>query len=173
MASWSEFAAGAAEASRAGESDSDFRWERFESGARDLADAGERSLMAAPAGINLLGTVSSSLRPRIHLFMPRVIDGRLWAFIIAKSPKARDLQSRPYTIHTTPAPEDEEFWVTGRAHRVAEQAVIDRVAEQMAWADLGQEALFEFDLDQVVWTVWLDFGMANHRPRHHRWLNTM
>lgn len=171
MASWSEFAAGAAELSRPG--GGGYGWEPFQAGARELADAGERLLMAAPAGINLLGTVSPSQRPRIHPFMPRVIDGQLWAFILTKSPKARDLESRPYTIHTVPAPEDEEFWVTGHAHRVTEQAAIDRIAEQMEWADLGQEILFEFDLEQVVWTVWLDFGTANHRPQHYRWLNTM
>ncbi len=164
MATWVEFETGPAEV----RSDAGV-WEPLQSGGAALAEAGERLLSAAPAGINLLGTVSSTGRPRIHPFMPRVVDGRLWAFIVASSPKAGDLDRRPYTIHTPPTEQDEEFWVSGHARRVDRPAEIERLAAVMTWVNTEHEALFEFELDVAGWTTWLDFGTPKHRPQHHRW----
>jgi hypothetical protein len=164
MSTWTEFAAGVAEVRS-----EDGGWQPFDGGGAALAAAGERLFAAAPAGIALLATVSASGRPRIHPFMPRVVEGRLRAFVITDSPKARDLERRPCTIHAQPAEEDEEFWVSGRAHRIAELALIERMADAMEWAKPGEESLFEFDLDLAGWTRWLDFGTPRHRPLHHRW----
>ena len=167
MPSWSEFAAGTAEVL-----DGDRSWQPLEGGAAELAAAGERLLRDSPAGIALLGTVAGDGRPRIHPFMPRVLDGRLYAWVITGSPKARDLERRPYTIHTALADEDEEFWVSGRAHPIEDAPVIERALAAMEWAKPEHERLFEFDLDRAGWTTWLDFGTPNHRPRHHRWRAT-
>ena len=164
MANWAEFAAGPAEV-RTGPA----VWEPHAAGGAALAEAGERLLSAPPAGINLLATISATGRPRIHPFMPRVVDGRLWAFIVADSPKAGDLDRRPCTIHTPPTEQDEEFWVSGHARRVDDPSTIERLAGVMTWAKPPHELLFEFDLDAVGWTTWLDFGTADHRPQHHRW----
>jgi hypothetical protein len=170
MATWAEFAEGPAEVSPGpGPQGGVGAWERFEPGAAVLAEAGERLLSAAPAGINLLGTVSRTGRPRVHPFMPRVVDGRLWAFIGTRSPKARDLEQRPFTIHTPPAEEDEEFWVSGDALRFDDSTMIEQLAAAMSWAKPEHETLFEFDLDTAGWTIWLDFGTSSHRPQHHRW----
>ncbi len=170
MATWAEFAQGAAEVSWGpGPQGGPGIWEPLQSGGAALAEAGARLLSDPPAGINLLGTISSAGRPRIHPFMPRVVDGRLWAFIGVNSPKARDLDHRPYVIHTPPTKEDEEFWAGGHAHRVDEPSTIERLAAVMTWAKPEHEALFEFDLDAVGWTIWLDFGTPKHRPQHHRW----
>ena len=170
MAGWAEFAQGPAEVGAGpGTGGGAGVWAPFEPGAAALAEAGERLLSAPPAGINLLGTVSPTGRPRIHPFMPRVVDGRLWAFIVSGSPKERDLERRPYTIHTRPAEKDEEFWVSGHARRIEEPEVVERLATAMSWARPDHEALFEFDLDMAGWTIWLDFGTSKHRPQHHRW----
>ena len=167
MPAWSEFAGGGAEVREA-----DGAWQPLEGGARLLAEAGERLLAAAPAGIALLGTVAGDGRPRIHPFMPRVLDGRLYAWVITHSPKARDLERRPFTIHSALADEDEEFWVSGRAQRIEDATVIERAVAAMEWAKPDHERLFEFNLHRAGWTVWLDFGTPNHRPKHHRWIAT-
>jgi len=166
MTTWSEFAA----SSHAEVREADGPWQPLEGGARPLAEAGERLLASAPAGIALLGTVAGDGRPRIHPFMPRVLEGRLYAWVITNSPKARDLERRSYTIHTALAEEDEEFWVGGRARPVEDSAVIERTLAAMPWAKSDHERLFEFYIERAGWTAWLDFGTPNHRPRHHRWI---
>jgi hypothetical protein len=166
MPTWSEFAA----SERAEVREGDGGWWPLEGGGRLLAEAGERLLSSAPAGIALLGTVSGDGRPRIHPFMPRILDGRLYAWVISGSPKARDLERRAYTIHTSLADEDEEFWVGGRARPIEDVSTIEATLAAMAWAKPGHERLFEFDLDRAGWTTWGDFGTPNHRPRHHRWI---
>lgn len=166
MPSWAEFAASAHAEVR----EVDGGWQLLAGGAGPLADAGARLLAAAPAGIALLGTIAGDGRPRIHPFMPRVLEGRLYAWVITDSPKARDLERRPYTIHTALAEEDEEFWVSGRAHPVEDAAANERTLAAMPWAKAEHERLFEFEIDRAGWTVWLDFGTPNHRPRHYRWI---
>ncbi len=173
MATWGEFAGGAAGLVEVrpdrGPGAAPGPWEAVAGGAAAMAAAGERLLNAPPVGIALLATVSSAGRPRVHPFMPRVIDGRLWAFVIADSPKARDLLSRPYTMHSQPTDEDEEFWVSGRAHAVDDAATVARLAAVMEWARTDEERLFAFDVELAGWTRWLDFTKPGHRPLHERW----
>ncbi len=141
----------------------------FEGGSSALAAAGERLLTLAP-GIAYLGTVSGAGIPRVHPFMPRIVDGELVAFVIVASPKARDLRAGgPCVVHSALADEDEEFWVQGTARVVEGRARIEAAREMMPWAHLDTEALFEFSIRQVGWTRWLDFGTPDHRPLHHRW----
>lgn len=173
MATWAEFASGDAEVSGSlGPQGGAEGWRPHDGRAASLAAAGERLLAAAPAVIALLATVAPSGRPRVHPFMPRIVDGRLWAFVGTHSPKAGDLLRRAFTIHSALADEDEEFWVSGHARRVDEEARIEQLAALMEWAKPGQEWLFEFDLELAGWTRWIDFGTPRHRPQHYRWRTT-
>jgi hypothetical protein len=169
MATWAEFARGSAEVLRA-EHGERGTWEPVEGGASALAEAGERLLGEEP-GIALLATVSAGAVPRVHPFMPRILDGRLCAFIVRTSPKLRDLlEGRLCVIHApAPAPKDEEFWVRGTAVRIDEPTRIEAAVGTMPWAKRDSEVLVEFDLEQAGWTRWLDFGTSTHRPLHHRW----
>ena len=146
------------------------RWRPFEGGASALAAAGER-LLGEPPGIALLATVSAASAPRVHPFMPRVLDGWLCAFVVSTSPKLRDLLAgRPCVIHAAvPAPQDEEFWVQAHARPLDDPVRIEAALAAMPWAKPASEALMEFDLDRAGWTRWLDFGTPQHRPLHHRW----
>src|SRR5690606_29522545 len=90
MATWAEFAAGTAEVRAQQAPGAPGEWAAFEGGAAQLAAAGER-LLFPDIPIAFLGTVSGSGRPRIHPFIPKVVDGRLWAFIVDASPKRHDL----------------------------------------------------------------------------------
>jgi hypothetical protein len=145
-------------------------WQPFEGGAFSLAAAGERLLTQPPAGIALLGTVSRDGIPRIHPFMPRVVQGALLAFIEGSSPKFRDLLAgRPCAIHSAPAADDEEFWVRARGQPLRDPTRIDAALVALSWAKPEFEVLVEFDLKEAGWTQWLDFGTPRHRPLHHRW----
>lgn len=170
MASWATFAAGGAELLHVQARGEAGHWQPFEGGASALAAAGARLLNQPPAGIALLATVSRGGAPRIHPFMPRVVDGALMAFVLGHSPKLTDLlEGRPCAVHSAPAPEDEEFWLRGHAGRVVDQDRLASALAVMPWAKPEFEVLVEFDLLQVGWTQWLDFGTARHRPVHHRW----
>jgi hypothetical protein len=176
MATWREFAGGGgarpgrADVLRVQAAGKPGRWEPLEGGSGLLAAAGER-LLSAPPGIALLATVSGSGVPRVHPFMPRVVEGELVAFVIARSPKLRDLlEGRPCVIHSALADEDEEFWVQARATEVTEPALEAAALEAMTWAKQDLETLVRFDLELAGWTRWLDFGTAGHRPLHHRWI---
>jgi hypothetical protein len=169
MATWAEFAAGPAEVSEQVTADAPGSWAPFRDGGAALAAAGER-LLFDTIPVALLGTVTASGRPRIHPFVPKVVDGRLWAFVVAYSPKRRDLDDRRrYTIHANLAEEDEEFWVSGEARREGDESHRASVAAAMPYTVHDWEMLFEFDLELVGWTRWLDWGGPMHRPVHHRW----
>ncbi|MFN8638224.1 MAG: hypothetical protein U0360_01930 [Dehalococcoidia bacterium] len=170
MASWTTFAAGGAEVLHVQAHGERGRWQPFQRGAEALATAGQRLLAHPPAGIALLATVSRTGAPRLHPFMPRIVEGALVAFIVGDSPKLRDLLAgRPCAIHSAPTIEDEEFWVRAFASALTDPARVAAASSAMPWAKPEFEVLVEFDLFEVGWTQWLDFGTPRHRPVHHRW----
>ena len=95
------------------------RWCDFDAAAPEIARAGQRLLEDRPGvpGAAFLGTVGSDGRPRMHPFVPAIVDGRLWAFVI-DSPKRRDLdRDGGYAIHSVLGADDESFFVGGIAGR--------------------------------------------------------
>lgn len=146
-------------------------WQSFEIAAPEIANAGAR-LMAFNE-VAFLATVSSSGRPRIHPFVPRVVDGRLVAFIMDSSPKITDLRRRKQcSIHTLPGSEDEEFFVSGEAIECDHETQFrDTAADAMGFVTGVDEhhILFEFVFDRALHTQWLDFGTPDHRPLYNRW----
>lgn len=150
------------------------RFAEFADEAPEIAATAERLL--AKEEVAFLATVSATGRPRIHPFVPKIVDGRMVAFIMDSSPKITDLERRrQYAIHTLPGDEDEEFFMSGEALNCdAEIAFRTEAAEAMGFATGVDEhhILFEFLLDRALWTRWLDFGTKDHRPRYERWRET-
>jgi hypothetical protein len=147
------------------------RWNELERIAPGIAATGRRLL-----GLNevaFLATVSSKGRPRIHPFVPKIVDGYLVAFIMDSSPKISDLKHRKqYSIHTLPGAEDEEFFVSGEAFCCdSDFDFRNAAANAMGFATGIDEhhILFEFRFDRALWTQWLDFGTPEHRPKYTRW----
>ena len=107
------------------------------------------------------------------VFVPKIVAGRLVAFIVDSSPKFRDLvQRRQYAIHALPGAEDEEFLVSGEAIRCNDDAELRAeatVAMGLANGVSDHEILFEFAIDRALWTRWLDFGTPQHRPSREHW----
>ena len=146
-------------------------WRSFTLAAPAIADAGARLL--AKNEVAFLATVSRAGRPRIHPFVPKIVDGRLVAFIMDSSPKIQDLRDNGnYSLHALPGAEDEEFFISGkvqemdpavelRAQAIAAMGFVTTVDEH--------EVLFELLIDRALTTRWIDFGTADHRPQRTTW----
>jgi len=147
-------------------------WSEFDEEALAMSAAARRLLDAQE--VAFLATVSVSGRPRLHPFVPRIVDGRLVAFVMADSPKQRDLADRGhYAIHTALADEDEEFYLSGvarlRDDDVALRAAADKAMGFATGPADAHHILYEFLFDRALWTRWLDFGTPDHRPERSTW----
>ena len=146
-------------------------WREFTEASPAIANAG--TALLAQNEVAFLATVSATGRPRIHPFVPRVVEGHLVAFIMESSPKYRDLLHRPqYAIHALPGPEDEEFFISGETAGIDQDRPLREAAiEAMGFATGVDEhhKLFEFRIDRALATRWLDFGTPRHRPEYTRW----
>ena len=102
----------------------------------------------------------------MHPFIPAIVDGRLWAFVIV-SPKQRDLdRTGEYAIHSRLGPNDESFFVSGRAHRVEDEQQRSLVGEAMPYDDIDERhVLYEFRIDRALSTTWT----TPTNPRHRHW----
>ncbi len=66
-------------------------WAELETAAPDLAAEGRRLIHARGDGEALVATVRGDDLPRIHPVNVAIVDGRLYVFVIATSPKRLDL----------------------------------------------------------------------------------
>jgi hypothetical protein len=147
-------------------------WAEFSVQAPAIAAAGVRLLQREE--VAFLATAEPTGRPRLHPFVPRIVDGALVAFIGSSTPKIKDLQgSGYYALHTAIGAEDEEFFISGRALHRNDEADLRAAADiAMAFATGSADdthILFEFLIDRALWTTWENFGTPEHRPNYRRW----
>ena len=146
-------------------------WRPFTLAAPAIADAGIRLLEKNE--VAFLATVSRTGRPRIHPFVPKIVDGRLLAFIMDSSPKFRDLRDNGnYSMHTLPGAEDEEFFISGKAQEIdpADELRAQAITAMGFVTTVDEhEVLFELFIDRALTTRWLNFGTADHRPERAMW----
>ncbi|MEM9620006.1 MAG: pyridoxamine 5'-phosphate oxidase family protein [Pseudomonadota bacterium] len=146
-------------------------WHSFRNSSPAIATAAERLL--ATNEVAFLATVSSTGRPRLHPFVPKLVEAKLVAFIMDSSPKYKDLLDRQqYSIHTLPGEEDEECLVSGCASLCNDDKKLRTAAAHAMGFATGVDShhiLFEFKLDRALWTRWLDFGTPDHRPYRIKW----
>ena len=119
--------------------------------APELASIGRR-LISGRGGEALLSTVRGDDLPRIHPVNVDVADGRLYAFVIGRSPKRIDLETDGrYALHThvdQAAPD--EFSVRGRASLVTDDEVRARVGSGWAFEVDESYALFELSVASAL-----------------------
>src|SRR5688500_1071445 len=106
-------------------------WEVFAAAEPQLAASADRVLLLTPAadapheaGLAYLATIRADGGPRIHPISPVLDGGRLYAFVLRHSPKARDLaRDGRYALHSFPHPLEEmgseELYLTGQAALVS------------------------------------------------------
>jgi hypothetical protein len=151
-------------------------WEEFASEAPDLADAGRDLMYQFGVGLGFLSTVRRDGGPRLHPFCPVLIEGHLVAHIIP-SLKRDDLDRDPrYALHSFPTPDNEDaFYVTGEAARVADAGLAARAAAQFQ-AERAYESepegfadglFYEFLIGQCL--VTRTTSRDDWHPRHSVW----
>ncbi|HET7471916.1 MAG TPA: pyridoxamine 5'-phosphate oxidase family protein [Candidatus Limnocylindrales bacterium] len=140
MATWSELAAARPE---------------LMARARDLFLI-EQPDAPGPAGLGYLATIRADGGPRVHPISPAVLDGHLYAFVLRRSPKSRDLERDPrFALHSWPLPfgedsfDDEEVAFTGRAVAVKDEAVSEQVARAVG-DDPASGVVFELHLESAL-----------------------
>lgn len=116
-----------------------------------------------------LGTVGSDGSPRIHPFIPAVLEGDLWAFVI-QSPKQRDLdRAARFAIHCRRRANDEWFFCGGGSLWVDVEDARSRVAGVMPYTDIDDRHLLDqFRLSKALWTTWPTPTSPVHRGWVHR-----
>jgi hypothetical protein len=151
-------------------------WEEFAAERPDLAEAGRDLMYQFGVGLAFLSTVRRDGGPRLHPFCPVLIEGRLVAHIIP-SQKRDDLDRDPrYALHSFATPDNEDaFYVTGQARRVADAELAGRAAVQFQ-AERGYESepegfsggiFYEFLIGRCL--VTRTTGRDDWHPRHSVW----
>ena len=127
-------------------------WAEFAAAAPEIASEGTRLIYAMGGGKALLATVRGDDPPRIHPITVAIVGERLYAFIIARSPKKLDLElDGRYALHThmdQAAPN--EFALRGRARLVDAPDERERVGAGWAFEVDDSYALFEFSIENAV-----------------------
>jgi len=127
-------------------------WAGFAEQAPAIASAGHALIYRTDKGGGLLSTIRGPGLPRIHPISVAVTAGRLVAFIILDSPKARDLaEDGRYAFHAHHDPErPHEFVVRGRAHPTDDEATRAAIAGAWYFEVDDSYRLFEFDIEHAV-----------------------
>jgi hypothetical protein len=109
-----------------------------------------------PAGLGYLATVRPDGGPRVHPISPAVLHGRLFAFVIRRSPKAGDLRRDPrFALHSWPKPflddgfDDEECYLAGTAHLVEDEDLRREVGPAVG-DDPGSGDVYELDIERAM-----------------------
>src|SRR3982751_1338894 len=100
-------------------------WPEFSAARPPLAAAIRALVHQYGPGLAYLATVRADGGPRVHPVSPVITDEGLYCFVIA-SPKRRDLErDARYALHSYPPEDnDDEAYLTGRAIRVRDEAVL-------------------------------------------------
>jgi hypothetical protein len=127
------------------------RWSEFEAEAPDLAAFGRQLFTQYGVGLGFLATIRPDGGPRLHPMCPLFAEGGLYGFIVP-SPKQRDLdRDGRFAMHAFPPDEvDDEFCVTGTAHRIGTGTLRDTLAEAHTAAVEDDHVLFEFDVEGAL-----------------------
>ena len=143
-------------------------WGEFAASAPDLAATGRRLIYQYGPGTGFLATVRPDGGPRLHPVCPVVTGDGLWVFVVP-SPKGADLErDGRYALHAlTPEEVEEEFYVTGRAHRVDDPAARQRVAAAYHAPVPADHALFALDVERVLHASYRFRG--DWPPLYTRW----
>ena len=155
---------------------SEVSWEQFATARPELAGPGRDLFYQFGVGLAFLSTVRPDGGPRLHPISPLIDDGRLLAHIIP-SKKRDDLDGDGrFALHSFPAATNEDaFYLTGRATRVADQALADAAAAQFlaeremddAPQDFYEGKFYEFMISRCLLTQ--TTGHGDWQPRHSVW----
>ena len=142
-------------------------WSVFAAAAPRLARDIEALLCQYGHGLAYMATVRRDGGPRLHPVSPVFADGGLFCFLL-DSPKRRDLErDGRFALHAYPAEHsDDEAYLLGRGHRVADAGRRQRLARLQRAAAGVDWRLFELDIEVAVVTHRAQWGVE---PTHRVW----
>jgi hypothetical protein len=167
-------------------------WRRFETEAPELASVAARlwpgittlhrgrdEIGRSPVfAVAYLATIRPDGAPGLHPFCPILAGGRLFAAIPRSSLKGSDLRrDGRCVIHALPGPDDDELCIRAVAVEVTGDAATTTMVRNVAARSgvggmietVSNDALFEFELDQVDVARWLHIGQPGTRAIRSRW----
>ncbi len=126
--------------------------------------------LTARIPITYLATVRRDGAPRVHPVCPIIANGRMFVAIAPDSPKRLDLvRDGRYAMHALPGKRDAEFYVTGRAVRVADEATRALVTEAAEHTVRAEDWIFEFDIERAMTAYWENVGQPDTYPVRQFW----
>lgn len=147
-------------------------WREFAQAAPDLAETGRGLLFQFKVGLAFLATVRKDGGPRMHPVCPVLSNDRLFALITAESPKRHDLvRDGRYALQSFPQPKpgSDEFYVTGRAVLIEDEAARAAIFRDATHMPIPSEMAFELMLDRVMHTRWEHVLTPQMRPLRRIW----
>lgn len=144
-------------------------WGDFASARPDMADVFLKIMDWIP--IAYLATVRRDGSPRVHPIVPIIGGGRVFVAVPSWSPKRHDLRrDGRFALHALPgkwrpSPKfdgqqagDDEFYATGRATLVEDEATRALVAETAKHEIRSDDWIFELGMDRVMTAYWENVG---------------
>jgi hypothetical protein len=109
--------------------------------------------------ITYLATVRRDGAPRVHPVCPIIADGRMYVAMASTSPKRLDLRrDGRYAMHALPGKRDDEFYITGRARLIEDEATRALVTEAASHEVRRDDWIFEFDIEVAMTAFWEKVG---------------
>ncbi|MEE8369726.1 MAG: pyridoxamine 5'-phosphate oxidase family protein [Dehalococcoidia bacterium] len=135
-------------------------WGEFAAARPEMAELLRNLLDWIP--ITYLATVRRDGAPRVHPVCPIFADGRMYVATLPTSPKRHDLRrDGRYAMHALPDKRDDEFYVTGRAAFVDDEAIHRLVAEAAKHEVRAEDWVFELDIEQAMTAYWEKIGQPD------------
>jgi len=143
-------------------------WSEFESAAPDMAEVLRAQLAWIP--ITYLATARRDGAPRVHPVCPIFADGRMFVAVPETSPKRFDLaRDGRYAMHALPGKRDDEFYATGRATRIDDEAARRAVTEAAGHEVRPADWLFQLDVEYAMTAYWEKMGQPGTYAVRKRW----
>lgn len=143
-------------------------WSEFAAARPDMAEVLLKLLDWIP--ITYLATVRSDGAPRVHPVCPIMAEGRMFVAIPPSSPKGRDLRrDGRYAMHALPDKRDDEFYITGRAAFIEDEATRRLVSDTAKHEVRPEDWIFEFDIDRAMTAYWEKVGEPGTYPVRQFW----
>lgn len=133
-------------------------WPDLEHGAPEIARAAHELFLFqdGPAGLGYLATTRRDGGPRVHPISPALHGGRLYAFVLKRTPKCADLhRDGRFALHSWPRPfgeegfDDEEVHLTGRATPIVDERLQREIAA-IVGDDPTSGDLFELAIESAM-----------------------
>ena len=147
-------------------------WKEFAAAEPEMAEVGRALLFQFGVGLAFLATVRGDGGPRLHPVCPVLSGDRLFVLITPGSPKRQDLvRDGRFALQSFPQPKpgSDEFYLTGKAERIDDQAVRAELLRDAKHMAAASESAFELRIDRAMHTRWEHVLTPRMRPVQRKW----